>query len=139
MSQIDLKALQAEYPGCTTFKFGDSESLCQQLISLVRSGKKRATCGSLREYEAEGESIPSVGQIEIAQNWDGSPALVLEITEVSLTKFCDVRESFALAEGEDETLAGWQAGHQTFFERNGGFEPEMMLVCLRFEVVQDFE
>lgn len=129
----------ARYPGCTTFKFGDGQALCERLLSLVRTGKKTATCGALRDYEAEGESLPQVDQVEIALNWDGTPAVALRIVESSLTRFCDVGESFALAEGENESLAGWQADHRDFFERNGGFDPEMPLVCLRFEQVEDFE
>ena len=54
-------------------------------------------------------------------------------------RFCDVDESFALAEGEDDDLEGWRKGHQLYFERNGGFSEDMMLVCERFELVHDFK
>lgn len=37
-------------------------------------------------------------------------------------------ELFALAEGENETLEGWREEHRDYLSRNGGFEPEMMLV-----------
>ncbi|MEJ2019298.1 MAG: ASCH domain-containing protein, partial [Maritimibacter sp.] len=40
-------------------------------------------------------------------------------------------------EGEDDDLAGWQKGHEAFFTRNGGFDPEMMLVFEHFELVED--
>jgi uncharacterized protein YhfF len=82
--------------------------------------------------------MPEVGRTDIALNWDGTPALAIETTSVSLTRFCDVEEKFALAEGEDETLEGWQNGHRRFFDRNGGFDPQMMLVCERFKLVADF-
>lgn len=120
-----------------TFTFGDSEDLCQQLIELVRSGKKTATCGALMDYQEGGEPMPVVGRRDIVLNWDGTPALVIETTEVSIEKFCDVSEDFALAEGENDTRVGWAADHQRFFERNGGFDPEMMLVCERFKLVED--
>ena len=43
----------------------------------------------------------------------------------------------ALAEGENDTLEGWRADHEAYFARNGGFDPEMMLVFEQFEVVED--
>ena len=126
-----------EYPDAIPFKFGDNSELCQRLIGLVRSGQKRATCGSLAEHKEEGEPLPAVGGQELALNWDGSPALLIETTAVDLVRFSDVDASFALAEGENDTLEGWQAGHRAFFERTGGFDPDMVLVCQRFRVVRD--
>jgi uncharacterized protein YhfF len=48
-----------------------------------------------------------------------------------------VDADFALAEGEDTSLAGWQAGHRADFERNGGWTSDMELVCKRFALVED--
>jgi uncharacterized protein YhfF len=31
----------------------------------------------------------------------------------------------------------WQQGHAAYFARNGGFTPEMELVCERFVMVED--
>ncbi len=130
--------LKHRYPGATTFVFGDSETLCAELLALVRSGKKTATCEAARAYEAEGEPLPEVGRRDIALNWDGTPALVIETTAVHLMRFCDVPVDFALAEGENDTHQGWRNDHRAYFERNGGFDPEMMLVCERFRLVEDF-
>ena len=126
------------YPDANTFAFGDSEGLSHRLIALVREGKKRATCGALRDFAGDGEEMPVVGRIDIALNWDGTPALALRTTEVTIQRFCDVDADFALAEGENETLEGWQNDHRDYFERNGGWDPEMDLVCERFELVEDF-
>ena len=93
--------VQERFPDAETFKFGDSEGLSQRLIALVRFGKKTATCGALRDFEDGGEALPVVGRRDIALNWDGSPALGVETTEVTVQKFCDVTEAFALAEGEN--------------------------------------
>lgn len=128
---------EATRKGCT-FKFGDSEYLSQHLLELVRAEQKVATCGALGSFQSGEEAMPAVGQISVALNWDGTPAVAIETTEIGITRFCDVDESFALAEGENETLAGWQKDHQEFFKRNGGFEPEMLLVCEYFKLVADF-
>ena len=81
--------------------------------------------------------MPVVGRKDIVLNWDGTPALVIETVDVTLRRYSDVDADFALAEGENETLEGWQADHRRFFERNGGWTPDMMLVCERFRLVED--
>lgn len=135
---MTLEEALAKYPGAQAFTFGDNATLCADLLGLVRSGVKRATCGALRDYEPGGEPMPMVGSRDIALNWDRSPALVIRTVAVTQRRFCDVDAAFAQAEGEDETLAGWQAGHRAYFERNGGWDAEMMLVCECFEMVEDF-
>lgn len=128
----------ARYPGAETFTFGDGPDLCAELIALVRAGRKRATCGAARDFGEGGEALPVVGRRDIALHWDGTPAFVIETVEVTRRRFCDVDADFALAEGEDDTLEGWQAGHRAFFERNGGWSPEMELICERFDLIEDF-
>ncbi|WP_116132436.1 ASCH domain-containing protein [Tropicimonas sp. IMCC34043] len=125
------------YPGAESFTFGDSRALCDRLLALVRTGQKTATCGALRDYTEGGEALPEPGRRDIALDWDGRPALVIETVSVEIVRFCDVGADFALAEGEDDSLAGWQAGHQAYFTRNGGFDPAMDLVCERFRMVED--
>ncbi len=122
-----------------SFKFGDNEDLCNELLRSVRSGKKTATCEALREFGPDGEEIPVVGRRDVALNWGGMPALLIETLKVTQMRFCDVDECFALAEGENDDLEGWHRDHQEYFERNGGFDREMMLVCERFRLVHDYE
>lgn len=33
----------------------------------------------------------------------------------------------------------WRDGHIAYFERNGGYSPDMLLACERFRVVEIFE
>ena len=130
-----LEALLQRYPGAETFAFGDSDFLCTQLLDLVISGQKTATCGALRDFEA-GEALPVVGRRDIALNWDGTPAVVIETLEVTQRRFCDVDADFALAEGENDSLDGWRRDHRAYFERNGGWSNDMELICERFKVVE---
>lgn len=122
-----------------TFRFGDSEALCDELLALVRSGRKTATCEALAAFEAGHEEMPEVGRQDIALNWDGTPALLLETTEVTPMRFMDVEEDFALAEGENDDLVGWRRDHQAYFERTVGFDAEMIVVCERFRLVRDLD
>lgn len=81
--------------------------------------------------------MPVVGRKDIALNWDGTPALVIETESVTLKRYCDIDEAFALAEGENDSLEGWREDHRKYFGRNGGFDPEMMLICERFGLIED--
>lgn len=119
------------------FTFGDSAELSARLIALVRSGQKTATCSALWDYDAEDEELPVVGRQDLALEWDGRPALLIEWTEATIRRFCDVPEHFALAEGEGD-FEDWRRGHADYFARNGGFDPEMLLVCERFRLVEDY-
>ncbi|WP_170374597.1 MULTISPECIES: ASCH domain-containing protein [Ruegeria] len=135
--RMNLKEVMTRYPDAQTFKFGDSAALSAELLALVRSGQKKATCGALRDYPDGSPETPVVGRRDIALEWDDTPALVIETVDVTICRFCDVTEDFALAEGENETLEGWREDHRRYFERNGGFDPEMELLCERFRLVED--
>ena len=128
--------LAVRYPDAQHFTFGDSRALCDELLALVKASRKTATCMPLAHVAAGHEPMPQVGRHDIATDWDGNPVLVIETTEVSLCPFDEVGEDFALAEGENDTLEGWQDDHRRYFERNGGWQPDMMLVCERFRVVE---
>jgi uncharacterized protein YhfF len=135
---MTLEDAMARYPEAVTFTFGDNRVLCDRLLGLVRAGKKTATCGARRNFGPGGEPMPVKGRRDIALDWDGNPALVIETLDVSIRLFRDMGIEFALAEGENDDLDGWRADHRAYFERNGGWEPEMKLVCERFRVVEDF-
>ena len=131
-----MEDLQDTYPGAGTFRFGDGPDLCARLNALVRAGTKTATCGAAAEFDAEPEAMPVVGRCDIATEWDGTPALVIRTTRVQRVSFAAVTEEMALAEGADG-LEGWRTEHRAFFERNGGFDPEMELIFEHFELVED--
>ncbi len=132
-----LELIKSRYPDAQTFKFGDNRMLCDELLALVRAGVKTATCGALRDYPDGSPDMPQPGRRDIALDWDDQPALVIETVDVSIQRYCDVSQEFALAEGENDSLEGWREAHRRYFERNGGFDPEMELVCERFRLVED--
>lgn len=132
----NLADQHARYPGAETYVFGDSARLSGELLALVRSGVKRATCTTWAEIAA-GEAVPQIGRCDIATTFDGRPALVNRTVELRLVRFCDMTEKMALAEGEDETLESWRDGHERYYRRLGVFDPKMELIWERFEVVED--
>ncbi len=122
------------------FAFGDSPALADELLELVLAGRKTATCGALSDFEAGGEPMPQVGRQDIVLDGKGRPAAVIETVEITIRAFSEVDEDFARAEGEgDLSLTFWREGHEAYFQRNGGFSPDMKLVCERFRLVKILE
>ena len=67
----------------------------------------------------------------------GIPRAVLETVELVQRRFSEIDERFAFDEGEgDRTLTYWRTTHQSYFQRQGAFSPEMLLYCERFRVVR---
>lgn len=57
-----LEALKSTYPGALAWQFGDSPELADELIQLVLSGIKTATCRSRASFQREYER----GESELA-------------------------------------------------------------------------
>jgi uncharacterized protein YhfF len=127
--------LPPQYADAITFSFGDSPELNEELLGLVLAGKKTATCGALRDYEQSKEPMPVVGRRDVVLNGAGEPAAVIESLSIEIKRFDLVEPSFTDLEGEGP-YAKWRAEHEAFFARNGGFSPEMELVCERFKLVE---
>jgi uncharacterized protein YhfF len=118
-----------------TFAFGDSPALADELLSLVLAGQKTATCGALRDFPEGSPDRPTVGRRDVVLDGQGRPSAVIETLEVTICRFDEVDERFALDEGEG-SLAEWRAAHEAYFGRNGGFSPDMPLTCERFRLVE---
>ena len=125
-------------PEAETFRFGDSEKLCAEILALVRSGKKTATCDAAASYGKGGDAWPEVGRRDVALNWVGTPAVMLETVEVSTRRFSDMDEEFVAAQGEFRDLAHWRAGYEAYFRRAGVFSEDMKIMCERFKLVEDY-
>lgn len=132
--------LAAKYRDLEIAEFGDSQELRDELVDLIVSGKKTATCGALAYYEEAGEPLPIIGEQFIVPNWNGQPNCVIETTKVDVRRFDEVDQYFARAEGEgDLSYDYWRDAHIDFFTRNGGHSPEMKLVCEYFKTVEVFD
>ena len=120
-----------------TFSFGDSPAMADELLALVIAGIKTATCGALRDFPEGSPDRPVVGRRDTVLDGAGRRAALIETVEVTVRRFDEIDEAFAYDEGEGfRTLPEWRAGHQAYFERNGGFAPDMLLICERFRLVE---
>lgn len=131
----------ATSPTFSAWHFCDNQADADELAELVLAGVKRATAGALWSYEAEGEPLPQVGDLSIITNWRGDARCIIRATTVEVVPFDQVDADFAAAEGEgDGSLEYWRTVHRAAFGRElealgRRVEPDMPVVCERFEVV----
>ncbi len=96
--------------------YGDSPELSEDLLALIRSGKKKAGTGLLWAYEADAQEFPREGAIEIVIDHNNQPALVTRIIRVEIVAYSDVTAEYAALEGEgDGSLEYWRKAHWAFF------------------------
>ena len=138
MPKQSLQEIIDANPEAETFRFGDSPSLCEQILALVRAGRKTATCEAMRVYGEGGDALPVIGRRDVALNWDGTPALMLETVEVSSRRFDAMDAEFVAAQGEFRDLVHWRKAYEAYFARSGGFSEDMEIMCERFRVVEDY-
>lgn len=125
-----------EWHSLPRFPFGDGPELADKLLQLILQGRKRATCWSA----ADGVKGTIVGGRWVVEDGKGRPRAVLETIELRQQRFDLIDENFAAAEGEgDLSLNHWRRAHQGYFTKNGGFAPDMLLWCERFELLQTID
>jgi uncharacterized protein YhfF len=112
-------------------RFGDAPAMQDELAALVIAGRKTATCF------AEGTGpIPAVGDRAVIENGSGHLVCVIETVALQRRRFDEVDEQHARNEGEgDLSLGYWREVHRAYFQREGTFSEDMMLVCEDFRLV----
>lgn len=139
-----LHALEIELPPgrVRVDGYGDSEALSDELLALIRRGKKRAGTGLIWSHEFEDDPIAQAGDIEIVVDHAGVPSIVTRIVSVDVLPYLQVSEEYAAIEGEgDGSLVYWREAHWDYFSRECARigrvpDEEMMVVCTVFEVIQ---
>lgn len=122
------------------YHFCSTEELANSLLQLVLAGKKRATASLAAAYAYEGEPLPRPGRLSILTDWHGAPHCVIENTEVTVLPFRDMTWDLCKREGEDDSLASWQASHIKAFEMDlqdmdKPFSWDMPVVFEEFRVI----
>lgn len=121
--------------------FGDSSELADELLGLILHGPKRASAGTIADYEHWEVAIPQVGDLFVATDGAGQPQAIIRTTDVRIGPLSSVDDKFAWDEGEgDRTRASWLDVHTTCFirayDRLGlEFHPDIDVVFERFELV----
>ncbi|WP_332642998.1 ASCH domain-containing protein, partial [Escherichia sp. Lx600-2] len=85
---IKEKILQ-KYPHASFCTFGDSAALADHLATLIATGVKTASCGSLAGC-IEDNAFPMIGEYKIVENSRGEPVCVIRVIGLHLLRFSDV-------------------------------------------------
>ncbi|WP_166972974.1 ASCH domain-containing protein [Brevibacterium atlanticum] len=118
--------------------FGATADHADELLDLVVSRIKTGTASALWDIEADGESVPEVGELSIILDGQERPRAVIETTAVDTVPFAEVTAEHAWSEGEgDRTLEAWREIHERFWREHGRreFAVDMPVVCERFELI----
>lgn len=132
------KADREEY---SSWGFGNSPRMADELGALVLAGTKTATSSLYWAYEIDQEHIPAVGEFSVITDGQNQPICIIQTTAVHILPFDEVKPEFAYLEGEGErTLEYWRKVHWNFFSEECariGKEPSlsMPVVCERFRRV----
>ncbi|MDA8021051.1 MAG: ASCH domain-containing protein [Thermoanaerobaculia bacterium] len=121
--------------------FCDNQADADALVELVLQGKKRATAPSLWFFEESQEPVPKAGDLDVVTDWSATARCVTRSTRVDIVPYLEVGAEFAAVEGEgDGSLEYWRRVHWPYYRRElepfgRRPEPDMPIICQRFEVV----
>lgn len=120
--------------------FGENESQSKQILSLILEGKKTATSSSYLSFQEAGEPLPRKGEFEIITDWEGNPGCIVEIVDVKIIPFKDVKWDIAKLEGEEDNMQAWRENRMREFMEEGSemgysFHDETPVVFVGYKVV----
>ena len=105
-------------------------------VYLILQGWKKTAVATMEEYLSMSDKFAADGKFDIVLDGDGEPAVAIEMVDVRIMKFNEVPESFAVRDGESQSLAEWRALMKTMIEQqNVAFSPDMEIVCLDFRKI----
>ena len=104
--------------------FGDSAAMADELLTLVLTGRKRATASLVRDYRRTGgHPFPKVGEYIVWLDGSGCPRCITQTTSVEVKPLSQVHAQFAWDEGEgDRSRAWWLDAHRNYFARQAARE-----------------
>ena len=132
-----MSGASERWPGAQTYRPGDSAALNAEILGLMRSGRKTASCEAVAYFAETGEALPEVGRIDLALDWDGRPALALRTLELVWLRFHEMTEARVAEQGEFRDLAHWRQGYEAYLTRAGRYSPDAPMLMERFELVED--
>jgi uncharacterized protein YhfF len=133
--------LGADAPLPPVWHFCDTQADADECARLVLAGRKRATAPSLWGLRHRGETVPTVGSLDVVTTWEGEACAIIKTSRVVILPFSSVPVEHAAAEGEgDGSLTWWRRAHREYYARELVGTPyvlsdNMPVVCQYFDVV----
>ena len=124
------------------WSFGGDAATADELLELVRQGRKFGTASAYDEYVAEDalDELPKIGDYSVLVNLNGEAACIIKNCDVYIRSFEEVPPFHAYAEGEsDRSLENWKEIHTKFFAPNleaigKPLHERSLIVCEKFTV-----
>jgi uncharacterized protein YhfF len=96
--------------------FAEPGLLRDELTALALAGAKTTTASLAREFEADGSSLPRVGQRDLLINSGEKPVAVVETLEVRVVRLAEVDDRHAIDEGEGyASAAEFRTAHERYW------------------------
>ena len=140
--------LPPDLASLTRWGFADPGLLREELTALALAGRKTTTASILVEMEADGESVPAPGTLEVMIDSADRPVAVVEIIAAPVKRLADVDDQHAIDEGEgyadaaefrEDHGAYWNSYIDDLRRRIGDpsftITDDTLIVCERFRVV----
>lgn len=120
--------------------YGENESQAESILNLILEGRKTATSSSYLAYQETGEPLPRKGEFEIITDFEGKPGCIVEIVDVKIIPFKDIKWEIAKLEGEEDNILTWRENRSVEWIEEGeelgySFSDEMPVVFVGFKVV----
>lgn len=96
------------------FSFDDNARGSAECALAVLEGRKVATSALALPFDRGEDRFPEPGDHEIVTLFDGAPYAVIRVSHWDRTRFGDVDEAFAIAEG-DGSLEAWRTTHLRYY------------------------
>lgn len=141
-SFLKRRRLPLSTPFYEVFTFGLDPSVSDELVELVRQGKKRATASAIPSFIDR--LPPQAGDYSLLTDHSGVAVAIIQTQRTLTLPFNQFTYDIVKDEGEDETLLSWQANHRKFFLEEGAlmgyhFSDDMPVLFEWFEVVEYME
>ena len=140
--------LPPELASLQRWGFADPGPLRDELTALALAGTKTTTASILLEMEAEGESVPAPGTLEVMIDSADRPVAVVEILASPVKRLADVDDQHAIDEGEGyANAAEFREDHGAYWNRylddlrrligdpEFTITDDTLIVCERFRIV----
>ncbi len=126
------------HPGASLFRLSEAHETNAMLLRLVMSGRMTMRCDAVDNYTKRTEKLPSEGDLGIALFNHGLPALVIRTVSVSMIPFDEVTDDMIPEQGEYQNLEEWRSSKEEMLKNAELFEPKVMMLMERFELVEVF-
>ena len=131
---MSKQAILANYPDAARWAFGDGPELADELLQLVLSGEKTATCSSYASYRRE--QMPMIGDDSIILDGRGEPACVIKTPALRRCAMTGDRRDGGQRGRRRQKARRFGARASGVLTREGTFAPDMWLVFEEFERVE---